>query len=360
MAIQIVHLLRHPLPTQFVATLKSKPISAVLADLRRIDEFNENQAGEINLAEKLYSSIISDPFVPLDNQSKKMKKLNLTRQWSHLTGSCSDGDIVMFNYQSNQYIVSSAHDGTIISVNLETGKLRFKIKLSTSKPIHVSIVENGILVVLSTGQLVLLDINGEITALKNTNTTIHAPGLVAGNYLYQPVIEKNEPKLAKFELPQEQDSNFEQIFKVNLSQSVNSSPVLFDESIYTACLKGHIYCHNQKGQIMAKIELDGLFFQSPKIVENCLLLLDVRGRFFRLSKSLELLTKLELNSEPIYAPLLEVNNTLLAFDQIGQVFCIDGQLVTKITKLEKVVKKVHLCGDIFVVPFIRSIGFYQW
>ena len=111
---------------------------------------------------------------------------------------------------------------------------------------------------------------------------------------------------------------------------------------------------------MAKIELDGLFFQSPKIVENCLLLLDVRGRFFRLSKSLELLTKLELNSEPIYAPLLEVNNTLLAFDQIGQVFCIDGQLVTKITKLEKVVKKVHLCGDIFVVPFIRSIGFYQW
>ena len=70
--------------------------------------------------------------------------------------------------------------------------------------------------------------------------------------------------------------------------------------------------------------------------------------------------RLDLLSEPVYAPLCPIGHFIYALDELGQVIRI-GENVEKLATLQKMVKRSHYNSETktLVMPFINSMGIYE-
>ena len=286
-AVQIAHLLRHPSPVTFLASLKSKTLEHVLSDLRRYDEFqtNSSKQNDTDLTPRGLLKATKKVF-PMKN-CFKCSKTNFNQVWSHPTGSCSDGDIELFKFRGQNYVISSAHDGTILCVDLLSGELVFRVKFSNSKPNLVQPTPAGIIATLESGEIMVLDPTTGLPLAIYKSSSIHCPGLYYENCLYQPVVSENGPIMCKFSVPNRPNQNFELIEEQKLPQTVNSKPTEFNGDIFILCLKGHFRRFSDKKHV----DLEGVYFKSPVYHENQFILLDVRGKITFLSLELSVLRK---------------------------------------------------------------------
>ena len=286
-AVQISHLLRHPSPVTFLASLKNKTLENILADLGRYEEFqiNSSKQNETDLTPRALQKATKKVF-RIEN-SFKTSKTNFDKIWSHPTGSCSDGDIELFKFRGGNYVISSAHDGTILCIDLLSGELVFRVKLSNSKPNLVQATPAGIIATLESGEIMVLDpTNGQPLAVYKSSR-IHCPGLFHQNFLYQPVVSETGPSLCQFLTPSRPNQNFELVAEQRLPQTVNAKPIEVNGAIFILCLKGHFRRFTDKKYV----DLEGVYFNSPVYHNGQLILLDVRGKLTFLSLELSILRK---------------------------------------------------------------------